>query len=252
MIGIYFHRLISRIIDLTGHCEQFLQWEWSSVNNWIHKILLSKRHLGNPFVYEINKLLVLEKAKAAGLRIPHTFIGNTKESLLDFHNQNVSGTITKAIFNSFEFERDKKFYGHPTMRVVGQQIGIMPSRIGISLFQTEVEKRFDIRCCIVEKSIFCTAILSQDSDFTKVDYRNQDPNNPCREIPFVLDRSTGKKLFSLMDSLALNFGLIDLIMGVDNNIYFLEVNPIGQFGDLSLYGNFNVEGKIAKFLSNQK
>ena len=40
-------------------------------------------------------------------------------------------------------------------------------------------------------------------------------------------------------------GSIDIIRGVDNNYYFLEVNPVGQFGMVSNPCNYNIEEKFA-------
>lgn len=48
-----------------------------------------------------------------------------------------------------------------------------------------------------------------------------------------------------MNNLKLKNGSIDIIRGVDNNYYFLEVNPVGQFGMVSNPCNYNIEEKFA-------
>lgn len=50
-----------------------------------------------------------------------------------------------------------------------------------------------------------------------------------------------------MTALDLNSGSIDFIKS-GNNYYFLEVNPIGQFGNVSTDCNYSLERKIAEFL----
>ena len=52
---------------------------------------------------------------------------------------------------------------------------------------------------------------------------------------------------SLKD-LSLNTGSIDLIYSKNNEYIFLEVNPVGQFGFLSLMTNQNLFYEIAKIL----
>ena len=51
-----------------------------------------------------------------------------------------------------------------------------------------------------------------------------------------------------MKRLDYQVGLIDLIKGIDNNYYFLEVNPSGQYSDMSEYCNLYLEKKVATYL----
>lgn len=51
-----------------------------------------------------------------------------------------------------------------------------------------------------------------------------------------------------MADLDLNCGSIDMILGNDGLYYFLEVNPVGQFGMVSGPCNYYLERKIANFL----
>ena len=55
-------------------------------------------------------------------------------------------------------------------------------------------------------------------------------------------------LAELMKHLNLNSGSIDLIYGCDKKYYFLEVNPVGQFGMTSYPCNYYIEKKIANYL----
>ena len=51
-----------------------------------------------------------------------------------------------------------------------------------------------------------------------------------------------------MRDLGLNIGCIDMIMGTDGQLYLLEVNPNGQFGDMSLDCNYHLEREVADWL----
>ena len=55
-------------------------------------------------------------------------------------------------------------------------------------------------------------------------------------------------LRTLLEKININCRSIDLIKGKDNNIYFLEINPVGQFAQVSTPGNFYLEKLIAEFL----
>ncbi len=51
-----------------------------------------------------------------------------------------------------------------------------------------------------------------------------------------------------MDNLGLDTGSIVLIKSKDDQWYFLEVNPVGQFGMVSYPCNYYLERKIAEYL----
>jgi glutathione synthase/RimK-type ligase-like ATP-grasp enzyme len=55
---------------------------------------------------------------------------------------------------------------------------------------------------------------------------------------------------ALMAELDLNFGSLDIVVTTDKRFVFLEVNPNGQYGAVSLTANANVDYEVAKFLMN--
>ncbi|MPT35513.1 MAG: hypothetical protein E2604_10600 [Flavobacterium sp.] len=57
------------------------------------------------------------------------------------------------------------------------------------------------------------------------------------------------KLKKLMKVLKLNSGSIDMLVSSNNEYVFLEVNPIGQFGQVSKPCNYYLEKQIAKELN---
>ena len=52
-----------------------------------------------------------------------------------------------------------------------------------------------------------------------------------------------------MNLIGLNTGSIDMILTPEGDYYFLEVNPVGQFGMISHPCNFYLEEKVANFLT---
>lgn len=50
-----------------------------------------------------------------------------------------------------------------------------------------------------------------------------------------------------MKGLNINMGSVDLLKASDGDIYFLEINPVGQFGLVSNFCNYHLE-KNAEFL----
>lgn len=92
------------------------------------------------------------------------------------------------------------------------------------------------------------AIFSQNNKKTDIDYRNYDKDRPNRCIPFNLPEEIKEKLIQFLNYTYYNTGSFDLIVSDENEYYFLEINPIGQFGGLSYKCQYKIEEKIAKFL----
>jgi glutathione synthase/RimK-type ligase-like ATP-grasp enzyme len=57
-----------------------------------------------------------------------------------------------------------------------------------------------------------------------------------------------KKIRRFMRRVRMNCGSLDLILGRDSQYYFLEVNPVGQFGQISRPAGYNIEKRIAEKL----
>lgn len=51
-----------------------------------------------------------------------------------------------------------------------------------------------------------------------------------------------------MNKINLNCGSIDILVDNNLNYFFLEVNPVGQFGMVSFPCNYNLENHIANYL----
>jgi D-alanine-D-alanine ligase-like ATP-grasp enzyme len=67
-------------------------------------------------------------------------------------------------------------------------------------------------------------------------------------VPYQLPKELEAKIDVLMQKLQLNTGSLDFMVTEDNQFYFLEVNPVGQFGMVSVPCNYYLEQKIADYL----
>jgi len=117
-----------------------------------------------------------------------------------------------------------------------------------SLIQDYIEKKYELRIFYLRGSFYSMAIFSQNDAKTKVDFRNYNSDIPNRKVPFKLDQEQESKLKLLMETININCGSIDMIVTKDNSFYFLEVNPIGQFGMLSKPCNYSLEKIISQDL----
>ncbi|WP_228444971.1 ATP-grasp domain-containing protein [Chryseobacterium indoltheticum] len=114
----------------------------------------------------------------------------------------------------------------------------------ISFFQEKIEKDFEIRTFYLNGKTWSMAIFSQNDEQTKVDFRKYNDDKPNRNVRYKLPKDIEEKVHILMQTLDLNCGSLDF-MKSGNKYYFLEINPVGQFGNVSADCNYFLEREIA-------
>jgi ATP-GRASP peptide maturase of grasp-with-spasm system len=168
-----------------------------------------------------NKLKQLLIAKKNGLNIPHTFLSN-QLSQKDFNKK----MITKNMSDCLTLFDSKDVYSTLTSKV---HIRDKDKSFFISLFQEEIQKELELRIFYLSGQCHAIAILSQNNQKTKVDYRNYDYVNPIREEYYQLPEKIIEKVRLFMTEMNLQTGSLDFILTKENEYIFLEVNPSGQY-----------------------
>lgn len=98
-------------------------------------------------------------------------------------------------------------------------------------------------------AIYSIAILTQKNEKTAIDYRNYDRIKPNRSVPYLLPKSIRDRLIKFLNQFKLECCSVDMIVSNEDEHYFLEVNPIGQFGNVSFHRNEYLEKEIALLLN---
>jgi ATP-GRASP peptide maturase of grasp-with-spasm system len=200
--------------------------------------------LNRPEMSNLNKIQVLIIAKKCGLEIPSTIVTNT----INLHHSSQQ-YITKSLTDCATIkEGDGKFYSMLSSLVDNKNIHKEGELIFPSLLQNYIEKDFEIRTFYLDGKCKSIAIFSQSDKQTQVDFRNYNDERPNRYVPYQLPNEMEKKLKRLMKALRLESGSIDIIKTKNDRYIFLEVNPVGQYGWVSFYGNYNIEKDIADYL----
>jgi ATP-GRASP peptide maturase of grasp-with-spasm system len=219
--------------------------EAQTLIQFLYYKLNGKRHINSYYNSDVNKLIVLEKAIKVGLLIPYTKILTNKNQASKFIKEIDYELITKTATPASTITGKELIIFSYTEAVNPQQL---PIDFFPSMFQKMVEKEFELRIFFLESTFYTMAIFSQNDNQTKIDFRKYNREKPNRTVPFILPADIEHKLLNLMQSLHLNSGSIDMIYGKDEQYYFLEVNPIGQFGMTSFPCNYNLEKKIVEYL----
>ena len=167
--------------------------------------------------------------------------------------QNIQKIITKSFSEYRFFMKYKTVYAYfkgPLLFVDFNSFNDI--NFSQSLFQQYIPKKYEIRSFYLKGQFRSMAIFSQQNEKTKLDFRNYDQERPNRNVPYNLPKSLEQKLHKLMLKLDINCGSMDIIVTPDDQYYFLEVNPFGQFQWLSKGCNYFLERMIAKNLSGDE
>ena len=220
----------------------------NEIENFVNYAIFTKvRTLGNPFKTDLNKLMVNDLAEKIGFNIPKSLLTDRIEDINTFIENNKEQKIISKLLIPLHLKENGKKLDFLTHTVDMKKL--KSNNFTTSFFQSQIEKVYEIRSFFLNGKLYSKAIFSQNDQQTKVDYRNYNLTKPNREVPYNLPNSLRLKIIELMSELSLNTGSIDLIFSKDKKYYFLEVNPIGQFSDLSFSCNYNLENKIVEYLN---
>jgi len=235
------------IDELQLELARHLTLEKEVLLGFIYKILGRKGALGSIFREDINKLTSLLRASEAGFLIPKTTVVGNKEDLMHF-KQMENDIITKGIQRVAFFKYRNLIFGNYTESVGRDDIEKHAEVFFPSLFQTKLDKAYELRIFYLEGKCYSMAIFSQLDNQTSTDFRKYNTVKPNRSVPYRLPEAVETKIKNFMASLDLNTGSIDMVVTKQKEYVFLEVNPVGQFGMVSYPCNYYLEKKIAKSL----
>jgi ATP-GRASP peptide maturase of grasp-with-spasm system len=240
----------------THHYYQLME-ETKTLTEFIRYLVEKESVLsiGSFFSNNVNKLMVLDKAKQHGLDIPESYILTSKKDLKDLKNTLPDKyLITKAIYEGVYRPdvRNNYLYYSYVERLTKENIEQFPDNFYPSLVQVEIEKQLELRIFFIQEKFFPMAIFSQDVKAAETDFRRNDhANTPLKCVPYKIPKNLELKLLRLMRELNLNTGSIDVLLSKDGRYVFLEVNPCGQYGMTSNPCNYYLDKKIAQLLCKQ-
>ena len=96
------------------------------------------------------------------------------------------------------------------------------------VLQEYIDKKFEVRYTVVGDNHFVCRIDSQCSDQAKYDWRRYDiPHTP--HLPIEPPKNIKEKVSNMMKMLGLEFGAFDFIVTPKDELFFLEINCMGQW-----------------------
>lgn len=246
--GIIYRRPVNPIINLENENND-LKNELSLEARTMYESIINSintKWMSNPFSIRKaeNKLLQLKIAKEIGFKIPDSIITNNYEDLLKFINRKQCEYCIKPLFMGvFEMENNKYI---PYNNLINKDDDLSLIKNFPALIQEYIEKKYEIRVIIVSNKIFAIKINSQIKQETKIDWRI----NNCMSVDYnliVLPESIQNLCLTILNRFNLNFSSMDLIVDINDNYYFLDLNPNGQWAWIDQILKLNISKTIGDY-----
>ncbi|HEV2567958.1 MvdC/MvdD family ATP grasp protein [Sphingomonas sp.] len=213
--------------DADEATTEYVSAEWSAVLRSLWNAL-EGRWLSSPFAIlrAEDKPRQLSAASELGFRVPSTLISNVVDEVIPFSERRAC--IGKPLRTNLigSDEAGKVIFTSRLRELRGED----PKAIQLApiIIQEEVLKRRDLRVTVVGSQVFAAAIESQEQLETSVDWRKGSRTDLAHHA-VELPEHEANLCVELTRHLGLRFGAIDLIEDVHGQLWFLEINPNGQW-----------------------
>ena len=192
-----------------------------------------------PYVFWLNNPVYLTRArkkvyqlflaKEAGFTTPKTIITNDPNRVREFYRECGGRIVFKAIQGEL-FDYGEKSFSVPTTMITDKHLkNIDLVKHTPALFQEFIEKEYELRVTVVGDQIFPVKIEPLADISHAVDWRYPELMDKLSYSLVVLPESISAFCFHLLRQLRLSFGAFDFAVGKNGELYFLEINPNGQW-----------------------
>ena len=169
-------------------------------------------------------------AKQLDIPIPATLVTNQYEPIVTFLKQYGSCIIKPMDYSGFL--HDDKQYACYTRPIDLETIDSLRDSIHLApvFIQQRISKKAEYRVTLIGKKSFVCRIETEHLNDAEVnqDWRVTEPDK-LFHTPDTLPEDYIAKLHKMLELLGLNFGAFDIIRGDDDVLYFIELNPNGQW-----------------------
>lgn len=179
----------------------------------------------------------LQVARECGLLVPNTLITNCPKEAAEFRAKH-EHVIYKTFSGTTLMMTDTRPLKDTDMD------DLWRLQYAPVIFQEYLSRGREFRVTVIEDDIFAAEIKIQNAK-AHYDWR-LDQN--YQVIKTTLPRDLCDKLVLLKNTLGLNSGSIDLRETQDGQLFFLEINPSGQFLFLDILGGLDTGNRFCQML----
>lgn len=201
--------------------------------------------VSNPYAIKksSNKLTQLLTAKNFGFKIPKTIFSSASKDIEDFRSQ-VGDVVMKPLGLPYAKVNGVSSWLYATLIPSCQVMDYDGISITPMIFQEKIVKEFDLRVTVIGEKVFACKIFSKD-----LDWRLSQSESSTIFTPYILKEDFARKCIEITKYLGLNFGAFDFVGSEEGEIFFLEINPNGQWGFIEERTGLPLSKAMAEFLS---
>lgn len=250
--GVYFRRPIPPVFqELRDTDQEFAVRESLEALRSLWRHIDESRWLNHPRRIQTssNKYEQLSIARSLGFRIPRTLITDEPSAIREFYDACEGRVIIKAVKHGYVSGNGSARLAF-TSELDESAMNKLDSFAHVPVaVQERVNKRYDVRVTVVGTTVFSTAILSQQQEGTRLDWRRMDLLDvELAHTPIELPGTLADKCRMLTTHFGLSFSAIDLVLDPDGDYVFLEMNPNGQWAWLEQRAGHPIRDAIIDFL----
>lgn len=224
------------------------------IQQWYHTFLNFQRILNCTWINDPqmtmkaeNRLNQLMLAQDLGFKIPNTTITNDPIEAKMFLKKNPKSTLVKVLHHH-EINIDDKLFRFLSTKIDKNHLSKFEELIYAPvIFQSEIKKQSEFRITIVGNKLFACEITATDKNYTDLHTVNA-KNLKYKEVN--LDKNLSHLCFKFNKELGLLISSIDLIVDKKGDIYFLEVNPIGDWNWIEKHINLPITNSVFNLIHN--
>lgn len=174
------------------------------------------------------KLEQLTIARRFGFSIPETLLTQDEAALCDFYKRNHGKILVKPLARGRvvreRLQEETVIFANRVPQDALADLDDLGSTP--TLFQVEIDKRCDIRVTIVDDDMHAIELAVTGHEFCDI------RRNNMMNVSYSLSKLTSRireQLRAMMRHYSLRFAAVDLVIDANNDWYFLEINPNGQW-----------------------
>jgi glutathione synthase/RimK-type ligase-like ATP-grasp enzyme len=237
-------------IQIESNYERFARAESTAAIAEVFDLLRehADRWIGDPKVTKAaeGKLTQIRVAASVGFEAPRTLLCNSPEAASDFIAKSDGPVVAKTIRSPLvDMNNGLLAYTHV---VTNEDLNLLQDlNLAPAIFQTYVEKSFEVRVTCVGDTFVPVAIYSQAVADARFDWRRvnyTDLQHELIEMPLEI----ANRCEAYLRRFGLNFGAFDFIVEPSGRWIFLECNPNGEWAWMQAVSGYPIGRRIAELL----
>jgi hypothetical protein len=233
-----------------GFVEDFVTREYRELLESLEELIPDAAWPIRPSCVRVSNLKCyqLALARELGFKTPATIITNDARSVAEFARRDSSRFGDSVLYKPltwFVAPPNRFLYANI---VTIHQVESRPLSVAAApcQFQEYISKSYELRVTVVGRRVFAVHIDSQGQAETAVDFRRG--QDAVSYAPGRLPSGVAARLQEMLRRYRLSFGAFDLVVSTRGQIFFLELNPMGQWLWLERRLDLDISGAIARLL----